>query len=274
MKVITSDLRDIDGDIYLVPLADLHIGDPQHLRSIVEKWTKKILETPGYYCILGGDLMDTATRTSVGDVYSSTLTPMQQLQECVRLFKPLADAGKILAVTTGNHEERISRQEGVDMTRLMCEQLGISDRYCETSLLLFIRVSSSGEGCEKADCSYTVYINHGNGGGKRPGGKINSLEDYAKIVDADCYIVGHTHMPAAFRLDFFRPSSRYGMAIQSEKVFINTASSLGYGGYGDRKGYSPASNQYPVVHFFRPQRLDMMRRRRTGRDPRHIEVTL
>ena len=97
-----------------------------------------IKNTPNCYCLLDGDLMDTAIASSIGDTYSSTHNPMEQLQECVNLFAPIKD--KIIAVVGGNHENRIYRSDGIDITQLMCNQLGISDRYSPTTALVFIRL--------------------------------------------------------------------------------------------------------------------------------------
>jgi hypothetical protein len=34
-----------------------------------------------------------------------------------------------------------------------------------------------------------------------------------------------------------------------DKLFVNTAGFLDYGGYGDRQGYRPASKANPVIHL-------------------------
>jgi hypothetical protein len=34
-----------------------------------------------------------------------------------------------------------------------------------------------------------------------------------------------------------------------EKLFVNTAAYLDYGGYGDRAGFKPASKSNPVLYF-------------------------
>ncbi len=275
MKKITADLRGLSGDVQLVPLADLHMGDPLSRAKLINQWIERIRTTDGMYCVLAGDLMDTATKTSIGDTYSAVLTPMEQLAQCVKIFQPLADAGKILAVVGGNHEERISKTEGVDMTQILCNQLGIGDLYSPTSALLLIKTAASQiAGHRNSSVTYSVYINHGNGGGKRPGSKINALQDYALIVDADIYIVGHTHLPAAFKMSYFRLTGGNARLIQAEKTFVNTASALAYGGYGDRKGFAPASNSYPVIRLKELTQTQVEKfRKDSTNDIRKVEVT-
>lgn len=81
------------------------------------------------------------------------------------------------------------------------------------------------------------------------GGKINRLVDYATIVDADVYVCCHTHMPAVAKMEYFRPVPQNGTLVRVEKTFVNTASALVYGGYGDKQGYTPASNAFPVIEL-------------------------
>lgn len=244
MKVIKCDLP-YAGSIEIVPMSDLHLGDPHSdYRRIMER-IDYILNTDNCYCILNGDLMDAAIASSVGDTYGASLQPMEQLKQCVKIFKPLADKGKILAVLGGNHEHRIWKQDGIDVTALMCAQLGVEKVYSNTTALLFIRFGKSRNHSRRM--CYTVYVTHGSGGGRKEGGKINRLADYATIVDADCYICGHTHMPAVFRQGYFRVSAANSSIAYVDKLFLNTAATLDYGGYGDVQGFKPASKISPVL---------------------------
>ena len=248
MKCIKCDLPYADK-IEIHPMADLHIGDAHcDYKSILER-IEYIKNTPNAYVILDGDLMDTAIASSVGDTYGATLSPMDQLKECVGLFKPLADAGKVLAVLPGNHEQRVMRTDGLDITELMCSQLGIVNKYSPTSALLFVRFGERETGHHGRRQLYTAFVRHGSGGGRRPGGKINCLEDMARIVDADIYIMGHTHMPAIIKQGFYRVSGANSSAAFVEKLFVNTSSALSYGGYGDAQGYKPSSTTAPVIYL-------------------------
>ena len=92
-------------------------------------------------------------------------------------------------------------------------------------------------------------MTHGSGGGKREGGKVNRLADLASIVDADIYIHAHTHLPLIFKEAFFRTNAGNSSVALVDKLFVNTAASLNYGGYGDRMGYKPASKQSPVIYL-------------------------
>ena len=243
IKLIRADLPANLKTLELHPFADFHLGDPHcDFKHIIEM-INHVRDTENAYCILNGDLMDSAVRQSIGDIYSANLQPMEQLQQCVKIFDPIKS--KILAVTgNGNHEARIYKNDGIDMTRLMCAQLGIENKYTETTAVLFIRF---GENWRKKKMFYSAYITHGSGGGRKEGGKVNRIADLASIVDVDLYIHSHTHLPLTFKETFFRIDSKNNAVTPVTKLFVNTSAQLNYGGYGDIQGYKPASTDNPVI---------------------------
>jgi predicted phosphodiesterase len=247
MKAIRCDLPNLDI-VEIDTLADLHIGDSScDFKSIMER-IEHIKNTENAYCILDGDLMDTAIASSIGDTYGANLQPMEQLKQCVKIFEPIKD--KILAVLPGNHEGRVYKSDGLDVTELMCAQLGIPQKYSPTTALLFIRFGKAkSHGRENARQLYTAYVTHGSGGGRREGGKVNRLADLASIVDADIYIHAHTHLPLIFKEAFYRVSSSTSSVTLVDKMFVNTSAALNYGGYGDKQGFKPASKSSPVIYL-------------------------
>jgi predicted phosphodiesterase len=246
MKAIRCDLPYAEK-IEIHPMADLHIGDMScDFNGIMER-IEYIKNTPNAYCVLDGDLMDTAICTSVGDTYGANLQPMEQLKQCVKIFEPIKD--KILCVLPGNHENRVYKSDGLDITELMCAQLGIPEKYSPTTALLFIRFGKQSSHKHNRPHLYTAYVTHGSGGGRKEGGKVNRLADLASIVDADIYIHAHTHLPLVFKESFFRVSGSNSSVALVDKLFVNTAASLNYGGYGDRQGFKPASKRSPVIYL-------------------------
>lgn len=246
MKPIKCDLPFAEV-IEIHPMADLHIGDSQCDYKLILEKIEYIKNTPNAFCILDGDLMDTAIASSIGDTYAANLQPMEQLKHCVKIFEPIKD--KILAVLPGNHENRVYKSDGLDITELMCSQLGIYDRYSPTTVLLFIRFGKDSKRNHGRKRLYTAYVTHGSGGGRKEGGKVNRLADLASIVDADIYIHGHTHLPLVFKESFFRVSASNSSVALTDKLFVNTAAFLNYGGYGDKAGFKPASKTSPVIYL-------------------------
>jgi hypothetical protein len=90
---------------------------------------------------------------------------------------------------------------------------------------------------------------HGSGGGRKEGAKAIRLADMASIVDADIYIHNHTHLPMVMKQAFFRtdiPNSTFGIV---DKLFVNGAANLNYGGYGEAQEFKPSSKESPVIHL-------------------------
>ena len=227
----------------MIDFADLHIGDAMSDWEYIQEMLSYIKDTPNCYCILGGDLMDTAIASSIGDTYGANLQPMEQLKMCVKLFEPVKE--KILCVLHGNHENRVYKSDGIDMTQIMCSQLGIADRYSATTAVLFVRFGFDTKHQRKY--SYSVYVTHGTGGGRKEGGKLNRLADLSEIIDVDLYCVAHTHLPASFKTGYYRASNVNSSVQFVTHTFLNTASALNYGGYGDIQGYKPSCKDYPVA---------------------------
>lgn len=248
MKVIRCDLPAEYESMELHPLFDKHIGDSLSDTFLLQETIEHIRTTPNAYCILGGDLMDTAIATSVGDTYGANLQPMQQLEVCVKLFDPIKH--KVLCIHPGNHENRVYRTDGIDITAIMAAQLGLQGRYSATSAYLYIRLGKDQDPrYHGRKVCYTVYTYHGSGGGKKEGGKINRLADMAQICDADIYICGHTHLPALFRTGYYRASYANSSINYVDKLFVNAAANLNYGGYGEAAGFKPSSKINPVVYL-------------------------
>lgn len=245
MKTIKRNLGDFK-EVRILPLADLHLGDPHSDFKRIQEYLSFIKDNDNVFCILNGDLMDAAIQSSIGDTYGASLQPMEQLAQCVKIFEPITD--KILAVTPGNHEQRIYKSDGLDLTQLMCNQLGIGERYSNTSVLLFIRLGKNHASCHHGrPVLYTIYCVHGAGGGRMEGGKVNRLMQLGNIIDADIFIHSHTHTPAIVRTGYYRVSAANSSVQKVDKLFVNTASTLQYGGYGELQSYKPSSIEMPVI---------------------------
>ena len=249
MKAIKIDLSEQLKEIEIIPVADYHWADPNSDHDRIAEDLAYIHNHDNCYCVLNGDLMDCAIASSIGDTYGATASPMEELQACVNLFKPLAH--KILCVVPGNHERRHYKTNGIDMTMLMCQQLGIEDRYSPTTALLFLRFGemSADQKAHHRKVAYTVYVSHGSGGGRKEGGKIQRLVDLSTIVDADIYICGHTHLPAMLKDGFARPCMANSSITYGTRLYINTSAKLNYGGYGDAGGFKPPCLDTPLIHL-------------------------
>ena len=254
MKVIKIDLpRELES-IELHPFADEHIGDEHcDLKRLLDR-IEYVKNTPNAYCILNGDIMDNATKTSIGDTYTQVYNPMEQLAKAVEIFEPLKE--KILCITHGNHENRTYKKEGINLSCLMAKQLGLYDKYTSTSAVLFIRVGAESRGHKETNGSgkirkicYTLYVLHGSGGGRKEGAKAIRLADMASIIDTDIYIHSHTHLPMVMKQAYHRIDTTNSAVALVDKLFVNTAANLKYGGYGEAGEFKPSSKDTPVIYL-------------------------
>ena len=245
MKSVKVDLPKETEDIEIILFADEHIGDPGCDFEGLKERIEYVKNNKNVYCVLGGDLMDNATKTSIGDTYSQTDNPMTQLELVEELLWPIRK--KILGAVSGNHENRTYRKEGIDPTRVICNKLGILDRYDPCGLVMFIKFSNDVAKYDKHKVSYSAYLTHGSGGGRKEGAKAIRLADMASIVDVDVYIHCHSHLPMVMKEDFYRTDVQHNSVISVTKLFVNSAASLNYGGYGQANEYKPASKDRPVI---------------------------
>lgn len=246
VKGIRHDLDNGGEPIRILPLSDLHYGDPYADEKLIRSLIDRIASDPACYTVLVGDLMNTAVQGGKSDAKAEKKHITEQLKDMAGMLEPIKD--KILAAVPGNHEERAYKLADTDLTEILITMLGMPQLYRATSALVFVRTGHHPRG--QGMITYSLYINHGHGGGgRRPGSKINNLDDLGSVIDTDIIIAGHSHLPAVIRKSRLRVSPQTFSAERHEQVFVNLASALKYGGYGDRGGYQPPSNRYPTIEL-------------------------
>ena len=245
MKPVVLELPENLEHIDVHLLGDWHIGDPLcDLVSVAEK-LDVIRDNPNAYCILGGDLCDMALRDSIGDVHGAKLSPMGQVERVVSLIKPVRE--KVLCMVRGNHENRVYKSTGIDPLAFAASELGLGERYSDTSALLFAQFGHDTK--HGGRMQYTMYVTHGAGSGRKEGGKLQRLADLQNIIDCDIYCHNHTHLPAIFPTCSYRIDYTHRKPVLVEHLFVNGGASLSYGGYADAGGFKPAGKRHPVIHL-------------------------
>lgn len=244
MKVFTVNLNEEDikykdiKEIKIIVIADAHIGDPLLDEKLLKETINYIKENDNVFCILNGDLMNTAIKSSVSDVYSETMSPMQQIEELVRLLEPIKN--KILCATAGNHERRIEKETSIDIMNIAMKELGLGHRYTNNAFYLYLYFGEKEQG-RKAPMVYTLFSYHGNGGGRKSGGKLNRVVDMSNTCIADVYIMSHVHEPIGTKKAIYLPDYPNKALTKKEMLFTISNSYLNYGGYASQYGYNPSS---------------------------------
>lgn len=242
MRYVKVDLLPTIAEIEIHTFADLHLGDKSVDHDLIAQRLREVGNKPNAYVILNGDLLNNATKTSVSDSYAEEIPPMTQIEEAVEMFGPIKD--RILCINSGNHEKRTYNKEGIDLMEVVAMQLGLKDRFSKASSLVFLRF---GENAKGRKILYTIYANHGCGGGRKEGAKAARLADMAAIVDADIYVHSHTHLPMVMKQAFLRVDEQNSSCHMVDKLFVNTAATLDYGGYGEVFEFKPSSKDNPVI---------------------------
>jgi DNA polymerase II small subunit/DNA polymerase delta subunit B len=170
--------------LILLPIADVHLGNRHANIPYFKKFVDYVLKTPNTVTILNGDLAETATKTSVGmAMFEEDMNIPEQLDTLYAILKPLADAGKILGIGPGNHEERVANMIGINPMQILADKLNVPYFGYQG----FFRIIVNG-------VQYKVAFHHGAGGGGTEGSKVNTGMKMNKIIsNADLYVSGHTH---------------------------------------------------------------------------------
>jgi predicted phosphodiesterase len=255
VNFLEHNLSEEHTSLELLPMSDLHVGDPRFNRRMFDACRNWLLEKPNRYTILNGDIMNVATKDSVSDVYEESLNPGEQLAWCKTEFRPIAD--RILCITEGNHEARITRATSIRVLAEMAESLGIADRFHPAGCLL--KITFGKKSCNNKRQCYTIYTTHGSAGGVMEGGKALAMARQSGIVLADCYLIGHSHWKAAFKQSIYVPDLYNNKVRLVEQTFVNTSSLLEWGGYAQMKGYKPGAQGSPHITLWaNPKRVEVL----------------
>ena len=192
MKEINIKINAPKNTFQLMVLGDMHIGDELCDLDLIKNTIEYIKKTKECYCILNGDLINNALKTSKSDSYKEQMTIEQEQDLLIDLLTPIKD--KILVMATGNHEYKTSLLAGINPLKAVALALGIKDKLVENSYLLNMEFGTA-HGVKNLNNKYVVFgIHGGSGGGRRAGATANALQDMALIrPDMDLYIHSHTH---------------------------------------------------------------------------------
>jgi len=245
-QVILKDLSQF-SQIYLVPLADWHIGDKNVALDVIQGYISWIAEHDNAFTILNGDLINAAWKESSAELYEDLVTPDQAYAQVRELCQPIKN--KILMITRGNHEESIYHRVGADYMARLAYDLGDIPYKPDGGMVgLKLRRGSHYNMCY-------IYATHGWGGARTIGAKVKKAQDLMQIAEAHIYILSHDHTqninrgnilePPRSRLRFDKPC----YLTVRRKLFINTGGFIRYGGYIQRKGYTPQDLGTPRIRI-------------------------
>lgn len=221
----------MENGLILIPITDVHLGNRHANIAYFKLFVKYILETPNCYTILNGDLAETATKISVGmGHFEEDWNLPDQLKMLKEILAPLAEAGKILGMGPGNHEERVANMIGINPMSMLAETLDVP--YFGYQGFFSLKVGN---------VHYTMVAHHGAGGGGTNGSKANASEKMNKVCgNADVYFSGHTH-GKMYHPDKIFLFNEQGELVPKLRHYIVGGSFVEYfGGYPEMKALAPS----------------------------------
>ena len=236
MKVIKKELGNIDK-LTIIPISDVHIGDKTANIKAFRDVLERIKNEPNTFTILNGDLCNIALKTSKSDVYSDELTPMEQVLQIINFLEPIKD--KILVMSNGNHEDRITKDTNIDILYLVAKQLKLEQIYSPSWWYLYL---SFGKTNKNRPALYTISGYHGFGGGSTIGGKANKVKKMSQVVLADVYLMSHVHEPINTKGVIFVPDYQHKSIVKKEMYYCISNSFVEYeGSYAEKMGLIPSN---------------------------------
>ena len=228
-------------DITVIPISDVHLGSPECMEQDFISFIDSVAKKPNVYLILGGDLIDNGTKSSVTNPFRATMPPSQQKKEMATILEPVRD--RILCFVPGNHERRSGKDADDDPVYDIAAKLDLEDLYRENIAFVKIKMGKEGRSNGTYRPTYVITVVHGAGGGILTGGAVNRGERFGYVIDGmDALIVGHTHkpyttQPGKIQIDPFNNK----VSIKPFRV-ISSTSWLQYGGYAARQMLLPTTH--------------------------------
>lgn len=248
-KIISHKFLD-RPDIEIWPLFDPHFGAEEHNTEEWHKILKTILSRENAYVILGGDLINNATRSGISDVFREQCSPSIQKQKMAEMLKPLADDGRILCGVPGNHERRSQKDCDDNPAYDIFAKLNIEHLYREN--IAFVRIKMGGEGgAGQRNPCYILAVTHGAGGGSKYASMVNKSVEYGSSIDGcDILVVGHSHKPFVAPPAKISVDPQHGIATIKPFYVVVATAWMNYGGYAVQKMLPPVSIAPQVIKLY------------------------
>lgn len=239
IPMLTHDFTDRGFDtIEIYPISDMHVGSKEFDVDKLKQLVDEIASEPNRFVMLGGDLADNATRSSVGDIFSATIPPREQPTVVADLLRPIAD--RILAVVAGNHCWRTVKDTDLDPMAMIAAKLNVEHLY-EPDLAFVKLVAGKRLTNKVRSPNYCVGITHGTSNGSTLGAGINKAEPFAIAMGVDLLIIGHTHRPVSAVTTRYECIMNNSVMVEREVRILVSTGWLRYAGYPARKMLRPVA---------------------------------
>lgn len=231
--------------IHLAPLFDVHIGHAEHDAAMFSRHLRWLRETPNVLTFNGGDLIENASKLSVGaGVYEQDLQPQNQF--VVGLLQLASISHKMLFALPGNHEDRTDFM-GFSVASWMAALLEVP--YFPDYSFTTIRWRGN---------NFRLLAHHGTGAAQTAGGqRMAARKDLSWAKPFDIFWTGHLHSPLVdviYQTDFDQETGR--VFERTGLVVISPSYLKHFSTYAAKKRYPPGSRGLAAVTLREDGRID------------------
>jgi len=222
----------------IILMGDTHYGssycDVERVKSMLDYCLTKEV-----YLFCMGDWLESATRYSVGSGVYEQLNPQKQMEDVIEMLRPLAEKNLILGYLSGNHEARITKETGIDVSKVICNILKVP--YLGYAGWNLFRIGKQ---------SYTMYALHGSTGARYKYSKMKAIIDSSHYFTAEIIAMGHIHDIIIDSVER-QQVNKSNRTVEYHKQFVVVTGHYHcYGGYVKEKAYPPSKMGSPKVKLF------------------------
>lgn len=254
MELVTKRVRipSRAAHLRLTPLGDIHLGAAGCDESALKAKVAEIADDPFHYTIYMGDMIDAILpddkrwdEKAVPRWLRRGTAAMDEFERAREILSPIP-ADRVLGILEGNHEIVTRARHYVDVTLDLARTLKIPYLGQEAIVRL---LTQRGEAIQ----SFDIFVTHGCGGGRFPGGKINRVTSLSNFIEADIFMMGHVHEKTAIK-NVVLSMDRAGNLAKRERVYVLTGTFLktyqeGSNSYGARALYAPTTIGAPTIEI-------------------------
>lgn len=215
-------------EIILAPLYDVHIGNSSHDAALFAKHVRWIAANPHVLTWNGGDMVEQATKLSVGaGVYEQDFSPQNQLVQALLQLSSIRH--KMLFAIPGNHEDR-QNIVGLDVGQWTAWVLDLN--YFSDYCFAVIRWQGN---------NFRLLAHHGTGAAQTAGAqRMAARKDLSWARPFDVFWTGHLHSPLADVLYQTDQDQSTHRMFERNGVVLISPSYVGYfGSYAAKKRLPP-----------------------------------
>lgn len=224
--------------VEVVFIGDVHFGSDITNVSKFKEMVKYCTDNELYvFCM--GDMIEAANRYSIGSGVYEQGHPQKQVEGLIDTLKTLVEKNLIVGYLSGNHEDRITKATGIDISKFIAKELKAPYLGSAGWSLFYV-----------GNQSYTLYTIHGVSSARHKYTKIKAVLDIASTFHADIVVMGHIH-------DLDITSGERQGVDKKKKIIYNkkyiallSGHFLNYDGYAKMYGFEIGKQGSPKIKLF------------------------